>query len=136
MSTKRHYQDALLRVAALLPNAATTVNSNAIDLGANPAFTLEKVQVKLSTTAGNGANNKNINLVLQHSGEAGANFTNISKVAAPVLTVVDANNAGYAAGEEVVYLPPDAKRYIRASATGEANGGNAANGSFELVLLF
>lgn len=136
MSNERTFRDALLEQSAALPNAANTVNSNSLDLGSVTPFpVMEKIQVKLSTTVGTGANNKNINLVLQHSAEPNANFTNIAELAKPILTVVDDNGGGYPAGEALVYLPPGAKRYIRASATGEANGGDASDGTFTFELL-
>jgi hypothetical protein len=33
-------------------------------------------------------------------------------------------------------LPPNIRRYIRATALGEANGGDASNGTFTIKLLF
>jgi len=135
MTTARTSTDALLRSLAALPNAGNTVNTAAIDLGQNPAFALEAVQVKLSSEEATGANSKNINMVLQHSDEESANFTNVSELAAPLLSVSESGSA-YPAGSASVYLPPSAKRYLRASATGEATGGNASNGNFTVELLF
>lgn len=136
MNKKRFTQDALLRAVAALPNAANVVNSNSIDLGANPAFTVEKVQVLIASTAATGANSKNIGVVLQHSDEPSANFTNIAELGNPLLKITDNANAGYPEGEAVAYLPPSVKRYIRGSALGEANGGNAGDGTFTVALLF
>lgn len=135
-TNERTSRDALLRAIIALPNAANTVNSAALDLGANPVFALENVQVKLSSEAATGANNKNISVALQHSNESNANFANIAEFVAPLLKVTDNNNGGYPAGEALVYLPPGVKRYIRATATGEANGGNASNGDLTVELLF
>lgn len=131
----RKLKDALLNESVALPNAANTVNTTSIDLGATAPFpTTEAFAVKLSTETATGANNKNITVVLQHSAEASANFTNISGLG--TLVVTDNNAAGYPAASLEVQLPPGVKRYIRASATGEANGGNASDGDLTVELLF
>lgn len=117
-----------------LPNAANTVNTNAIDLGATVPFPLnESIGVKVSTGLATGANSKNINVFLQHSAEAAANFTNI-----PTLGVVAiaGNASNFPASVTNFSLPPGVKRYIRASALGEANGGNAADANLTLSLVF
>lgn len=130
-------KDALLKVTAPLPNAANTVNSNSIDLEQTGAFPVlgSKVTLRLSTSGGNGANSKNINIRVQHSDEAAANFTNVAELANPALRVAEANGT-YADGEAEIALPPSTKRYIRAVALGEANGGDASNGTFTAELLF
>lgn len=133
--SERRIGDAKLRVNVALPNAGNTVNTNAIDLGSNTPFPVtDQIQVKLSTTAGNGANNKNINCRLQHSNESNANFVNIAELG--VLTVVDNNGAGYSASSLAFSLPATTRRYIRGQGIGEANGGNAANGTLTVELLF
>lgn len=131
----REIKDAALKVTAALPNAAATVNTAAIDLGPTPYPVVEHIQARISTTAATGANNKNINVRLQHSAEANANFTNIAEFANPVLTITDANGAGYPIGVANIALQPSAKRYLRAQATGEANGGNAADGTLTVEIL-
>jgi hypothetical protein len=130
----RKLKDALLSKTVALPNAANTVNTASVDLGtARPWPTSERFAVKLSTTQGTGANTKNITIVLQASNEAAANFSNVAELAPLVVTEA---NAVYAASERIVQLPPGLnKRYLRASATGEANGGNAANGSLTCEIL-
>jgi len=35
----------------------------------------------------------------------------------------------------VIALPPNVKRYIRATCTGEANGGDASDGTFKIEVL-
>jgi hypothetical protein len=132
----RKLKDALLKKTTALPNAANTVSTTAIDLGAASPFpTSERFAVKLSTTTATGANNKNITVFLQASAEESANFTNIAGLG--TLVAVDNNGAGYPAASLEVQLPPNTdKRYIRASATGEANGGNASNGTLAVELLF
>jgi len=132
----RKLKDALLTESVALPNAANTVNTGAIDLGtAAPFPTSERFAVKLSTEAATGANNKNITIVLQASNESNANFSNITGLS--TLVVTDNNAAGYPAASREVQLPPGLnKRYIRASATGEANGGNASDGDLTVQLLF
>lgn len=132
----RTLQDANFILTPALPNA-TTANSNAFDLAqAVPYPVTEKVVVSIATAIGNGANNKNINVALQHSAD-NITFANIFQLKAPLITVTDANGAGYPAGAEVqVLLPPNVLRYIRCTMVGEANGGNAANGALTFRLLF
>ncbi len=133
--SERRFGDAALSVNVALPNAANTVNTNAIDLGSNTPFPVQEgFQVKLSGTAATGANSKNINCRLQHSNEANANFVNIAELG--VLQLVDNAGGGYSAGNLAFSLPATARRYIRGTATGEATGGNAANGTLTVELLF
>lgn len=131
----RALKDAELNKSIALPNAANTVNTNSIDLEtAAPYPTSERFAVRLSTTAATGANDKNITVVLQASNEASANFTNVAEIA-PL--VINEGSSAYAATNRDVQLPPGLnKRYIRASATGEANGGNASDGTLSIELLF
>jgi len=119
-----------------LPVAANTVNTNGLDLiQATPYPTTEYVIVQVLTSASNAtANSKNVNVVLQDSAD-NVTFANIALLANPLLTVTD-NSGTTPAGAANVLLPPSARRYIRAQATGEANGGNAANATLTLQLLF
>jgi hypothetical protein len=130
----KQIKDLELKAAIALPNAAATVNTAAIDLGQAEPFPVG-VCARISTTAATGANNKNINVRLQHSNEASANYVNVSEFANPLLTVTDNNSAGYPAGSVNIALQPAARRYIRAQATGEANGGNAADGSLTVEII-
>jgi len=132
--SERRLQDASLSKNVALPSGATTANTNAIDLGqATPFPITEAFHVKLSSSVANGANNKNITIKLQDSAD-NSSFANISALGA--LTVTDNNGAGYPAGSLTVSLPPATRRYVRAQATGEANGGNAANGTLTVDFLF
>ena len=124
-------RDALLQGSGALPNAANTVNANVIDLGATTPFpTTQKFQVRVVTTSGVGANSKNINIRLQESAESNANFTNIAELANPLTRITEGSSVYAATDGEKVTLPSSAKRYIRAVAVGEANGGDASNGTF------
>ena len=131
----RLFKDANLKQSVALPNAANTVTTNSIDCGSAAGFPLsEAFQVRLSTTAATGANDKNITIVLQSSNEANANFTNIAELAT---LVINEGSSAYAATNREISIPPgQAKRYLKASATGEANGGNAADGTLTIELLF
>ncbi len=129
----RAITDAELSKNVALPNAANTTNTNGINLGtAQPFPVTEQIAVKIVTTAGTGANNKNVNIRLQDSAD-NSSFTNIA-----TLAVVSINEGGssYAATTEVFALPNDVRRYIRASATGEADGGNAADGTLTVSVCF
>lgn len=129
----REIKDAALKVTFALPNAANTVNSNAIDLGAAVPFPVTgEVTVRLSGSLATAANSKNINYTIQHSAEAAANFAAIGSLA---VKVVAGNASNAPAFTHNVALPPDTKRYLRVSATGEANGGNSADGTGTLEVL-
>lgn len=132
----REIKDASLKVTSAQPNAANTVNSNSIDLGATTPFPVtEEIQVRVSLTASTGANNKNVNIRLQDSAD-NSNFANIANCPNPAIINADNNGAGHSAQNVVFHLPPVTRRYIRAVALGEANGGNSADGTFSLELLF
>jgi hypothetical protein len=117
-----------------MPSGNATANTTAVDLGKTLPFPItEAFHVKLSTTVATGANNKNITVKLQDSAD-NSSFANIAELGA--ITVQDANGAGYPVGTLTVQLPPDTRRYLRAQATGEANGGNAADGTLTVSFLF
>jgi|SRR3974390_1022071 len=119
-----------------LPNAANTVNTNALDLiQAVPYPTTQYVIAQVTIAAGNGANNKNINAVIQDSAD-NVTFANVVGLAAPLMVSADNNGGGLTSNAFGVLLPPTCRRYIRAQATGEANGGNANNANLTLQLLF
>lgn len=137
-------------VSVALPNAANTVNTNYLDLFAAagqkvpstyPYPTTETVNVKILTTASTAANNKNINIVLQHTGALSngavdsGNYANIPTLGAPI-KIVTGNATAHAATTTTTKLPPDCLQFIRAQATGEANGGNASDGTLTLELAF
>lgn len=137
----RQVLDANKIVTIALPNAANTVNTNAIDLEvATPYPTTETINVGILTNLCTAANSKNINIVLQETGAnaAGidtANYANIVTLGAPI-KVVAGNATKYAATTTYVKLPPGCKRYIRAQATGEGDGGDSSDGTLTLELLF
>lgn len=138
MSNPRAILDASseVKVSVALPNAANSTTTNVIDLGANAAFPLtEHIGVQLTTTAGTGANSKNVNFVLQHSNESNANFVNIPTLGAPI-KVLAVNSTTYPASTTNISLPSTVNRYIKGVATGEANGGDASDGTFTVRLTF
>jgi hypothetical protein len=116
-----------------MPNAGNTVNTNTIAIGQqatrpfNGAF-----RVRLYNTQATGANSKNINYTLYGSNESnGANA-----VAVQGAFVVAGNAANHPASNREVHLPPNLdKGYIFLSAVGEANGGNAADGTFGIEII-
>lgn len=136
LPNQRRLADADKSVSIALPNAANVVNTNGIDLEqVAPYPTTEAFQVRITTTAGTGANNKNINLRVQDSAD-NVTFANVAVLGNPILTVVDNNGAGYPTGEVFVQLPPTIKRYVRVQAAGEANGGDASDGTATATLVF
>jgi hypothetical protein len=139
MSAPRSIQDSSsqVKVSVALPNAANTTSTNVIDLGSNQSYPLcETIGVKLSNTLATGANSKNINFVLQHSNESNANFVNIPTLGAPI-KVLAGNATKYPVSNATnITLPPGVNRYIKGSATGEADGGDAGDGTFTEALVF
>ena len=119
-----------------LPNAANTVNTSGLDLvQATPYPTTDRIDVQILTAGGNGANNKNINCRIMDSAD-NITFTNVAIFANPILQTVDNNGAGYNNANVIFKLPPNIRRYIRATALGEANGGDASGGTLTIQLLF
>lgn len=131
----RQFKDSSLKQSVALPNAGNTVNTNSINLGSARGYPLnEKVAARISTTSGVGANDKNITIKLQASNEAAANFVDVPEIAS---VVINEGSSAYAATNRDIQLPPTLdKKYIRATATGEANGGDASNGALTIELLF
>jgi len=131
----RAIQDAQLTVNTALGNNNSTTSTNAVDLGAVTPFPVtEHIMVQIVTTAGNGANNKNVNITIQDSNvNTAANFTNIAELAALVIPEV---SASYAATTRNVALPPSTRQYVRLLCVTENAGGNATNGTATLKVLF
>ena len=126
--------------SAVLPNAANTINTSAIDLGATTPFpTTGRFVVQLATTLATGANSANINVALQHTaansdGTAdNGNWVNIPELS---IKTIAGNATKVPAATVNVYCPPAVKRFIRGTATGEANGGNSSDGTLTVKLLF
>lgn len=129
----RTLKDAGLAANIALPNAANQVNTNALDLvQATPFPMTTKFTAQVATTLSTGANSLNINYTIADSAD-NSSFTNIVSLAT---IVVAGNAANYPASTTNFQLPPATRRYVRATAKGEANGGNAADGTITLTLLF
>lgn len=104
-----------------------------------PYAITERLWINVQVTAGGAtANNKNLNIQLQHTGALAngavdsGNYANIPQLANPLLKGVDNNGGGVTANSVNLFLPPDVKRFVRAQGTLEANGGNAANATISL----
>lgn len=124
-------KDSALIESVALPNAANTVNTGVIALPQSSVRPFSpQFRVELSNTVATGANSKNITYTLYGSNESnGANATALDS------WVVAGNASAHPASDRQVYLGPEsAKSYIFASATGEANGGNAANGELTIAI--
>lgn len=129
--------DVNYKVTAALPVAGANTNTSGLDLiQATPfpttQYCIAQVLVAASTA---GANNKNINVVLQDSAN-NVTFANIALLANPLVTVTDNNGGGWAAASANVTLPPSTRQYVRAQAVGEANGSNGSAVNMTLQLLF
>lgn len=125
-------KDSTLLQTALMPNAAATVNTNTIEMAqrvVRPHNT--DFRVRLYNGQATGANSKNITYSIQATNEAnGANAVTVQSF------VVAGNAANHPASSREIVLPPDLnRRFIRASATGELNGGNAADGTFGIEII-
>ena len=121
--------------SAALPNAANTINTSVIDLqtpNTGPFPTTGRFVAQIATTQSTGANSLNINCTWQDSGD-NASFANI--VGIGTLRIAG-NAANYPATTFNVTFPPSTRRYVRVTATGEANGGNASDGTITGRLLF
>jgi len=125
-------KDASLIKTAAMPNAANTVNTNIITLPqqSQRPFTTQ-FRVRLSNTVATGANSKNINYRLYGSNEAnGANAVLQRSF------VVAGNGTAHAASNREFQLDPESNvKYLYASALGEANGGDAGDGTFSLEIV-
>ena len=133
--TTRAIQDAIFQVSVALGDNALTTRGNALDLESVQPFPVtERITAQIVTTAGNGANNKNVNIRFQHSDvNLNANFVNISELS--ILTIPEVS-AAYAATTQNNALPPSTKRYIRLICVTESSGGNPSNGTAAIKLLF
>lgn len=135
-ANQRQLIDGIYVVTANLPNAANTVNTSGLDLLQTvPYPTTDRVDVNIILSPGVGANNKNINVVLQDSADNG-NWTNVAFLKAPLFQVADNTNTNTNAANVIVKLMPGGQRYLRAQMVGESQGGAGTNGLLTLQLLF
>jgi hypothetical protein len=126
-------KDSTLSQTTAMPNAGNTKNTNTIALpqrGVRP-FT-SGFRVRLFNGLGTGANSKNITYKVYGSNESnGANAVAVSKD-----FVVAGNATKHPVSSREIALPPEMdKSYIFGSATGEADGGNAADAEFGLEII-
>lgn len=126
-------RDANYIKTAALPNAANTVNTNAMDLQqAVPYPVTQMVVLQINTTQSTGANSKNINITVQDS----ADNSSWAAIATLAAKTVAGNAANYPSSSTNYSLPIHTRRYVRASLLGEANGGDASDGTVTAQLLF
>jgi hypothetical protein len=132
----RAIRDASLTTAAVVFGVNNSNTSTAaIDLGAVTPFPVtENLTAQIVTTAAtNGANNKNVNITVQHSNvNTAANFTNLVTAA----LVIPEVGAAYAASTANVALPPNTKQFVRLLCQTENAGGNPNDGTATLRLAF
>jgi len=126
-------KDNTLIQTVAMPNAANTANTNTVALPQQAVrpFT-QSFRVRLYNTQATGANSKNINYTLYGTNESnGANATALRSA-----WVVAGNAANHPASNREVVLGPDVdKKYLFFSGTGEANGGNAADGTLGIEII-
>lgn len=128
-------KDQNVMVEKLHPAAAATANSDAIDLGSTtPGPLTEKIQVRIYSEAlPSLADGKTATVTLEDSAD-GSSFTAVPSVATFVQT--GAGGAGAAALERTIHLPPNIRRYIRASSTIQSAGGDNTAKKFGIDALF
>lgn len=134
MSEPRRIKDIStgVKVSTALPNAANTKNTSSIDLGAVTPFPLNsQIHVLVSLSAATGANTKNINTTVQDSADD-SSFTAIAGL--QVWTNISAGVV-YTAATRYVSLPAITRRYVRVSCVGEANGGDASDGTITAQIV-
>lgn len=123
--------DSTLTQSVAMANAANTANTNTIALpqSAVRPFTTQ-FRVIISNTLATGANSKNVTYTLYGSNESnGANATALQAF------VVAGNATKHpVSSREITLNPTDAKSYLFASATGEANGGDASDGTLTIKI--
>lgn len=127
LQNSRAIQDATLNANTVLGVNNATTSTAGIDLGATAPFPVtERICAVISTTAGtNAANNKNVNITIQHSNvNTAANFTNLVVAA---LTIPEVG-AAYAATTRNCALPPNTKQFVRLLCQTENAGGNPNDG--------
>lgn len=130
----RAIKDAELQETVALGNNNSTTYSNAIDLGAVTPFPVtDVITVQIATTAATGANNKNVNIVIQDSNvNTNANFANVAAIG--ILHIPEVG-AAYAATTRNIALPPNIKQFIRVRCNTENAGGNATDGNATIRIL-
>lgn len=126
-------KDNLLIQTAAMPNAANTVNTNTVALPQQSVRPFNsEFRVRLYNGVATGANSKNINYTLYGSNETNGG----NAVAHQGAWTVAGNAANHpASNREVTISPNFDKKYLFFSATGEANGGNAADGTFGIEIV-
>lgn len=138
LQTTRAIQDALLQGTANMNVAGGTTSTNVVDLGsATPYSASERMLVQIVTTLGtNAANNKNVNICLQHSDvNTAANFVNVNIATQPAVLIIPEVSAQYAATTLNIAMPPTIKRYLRAKINVEASGGSPTDSLVTLKVL-
>jgi len=138
LQSTRAVPDASFSVTANYNVAGATTSTNAVDLGQALAFPVnERLTVQISTTIATGANNKNVNIALQHSNvNTAANFVNVNAAAVGIVGIIGETNGNYIATTWNISLPPDTKQFLRLKANTEASGGAANDGTYTLKVLF
>lgn len=128
-------KDATLRQSAAMPNAANTTATALITLPQQSVRPFNaQFRVRLFNEQATGANSKNITYNLYATN--GTNESNGGNATLVDSFVVQGNAANHPASDRQLYLPPELdKAAIYATATGEANGGDAGDGDLTLEII-
>jgi hypothetical protein len=135
LQTIRRIEDASLQANTVLGVNNATTSTAGVDLGAEKPYPVtQRLTAQITTTAGtNAANNKNVNITIQHSNvNLAANFVNIPELAP--LTIPEVS-AAYAATTRNVALPPNTAQFVRLRCNTENAGGNPNDGVATLKIL-
>lgn len=128
-------KDATLMKTAAMPNAANTTATAVIELPqpAQRPFTTN-VRVRLYNEVATGANSKNVTYNVY--GTNGTNESNGGNATLIDSFVVAGNGTNHPASERELYLPPELNTTkVYATATGEADGGDASDGDFGIEII-
>lgn len=109
--------------------------SASVDLGPNRYPTLERVQIKLTTTASaTAAEGQTVSINIQHSDQPNIDFQIIQEVDPIFLT---ATESGIAATERYLALSPSIRRYVRMHTyTDDVEGGDASDAGATMEFVF
>jgi hypothetical protein len=127
----RILQDIELIKTKALPAAGASASTDSIEIGST---CLENVQVKVSVVALPSLADAKKNTVTIEDSADNITFAAVPELATLVQT--GAGGVGAAAASMTVYLPPSARKYVRATDSVDALGGDNTAKTMTLQFLF